>query len=321
MLVRQFVLQLNAGANVNPVIHTNQYDEGELWCFTLLSGTQVVQPEESAMIGLASDGKTYDVNGYVDELGRACITETTEITSSPGQGEYELQVGGHGTANFYVQVEARPTDGTVISDDEYAYFDEVVQQTSQNAQVAQESAQSVSGYVDFSTRTQKDEPDLTDIFAMQSATGEPLKIDYDKLAQAIIEKYSDSAIGDSVSGAISTIKSLLNTARNYATVSQTYVTEGGIRYFVIGNLLFLHVYDMRFSDATTSSVTNSYHQYSIATGFPVNDISTTFLLKSWTDTRTVRVALWQGVLYFHYSQSIEHTGTEQFYGFAFARIA
>lgn len=209
MLVRQFVLQLNAGANVNPVIHTNQYDDGELWCFTLLSGTQVVQPEESAMIGLASGGKTYDVNGYVDELWRACITETTEITSSPGQGEYELQVGGHGTANFYVQVEARPTDGAVISDDEMSFFDNAVRETAENANTAKDAAQSVSGYIDFSQRTQKDTPDLTDIFAMQSASGDPLKIDYNNLAKAIIEQYRGSSLGVSIKQAIDNLGSMV----------------------------------------------------------------------------------------------------------------
>ena len=178
MLVRQFVLQMNTGADVNPVIHANQYDEGELWCFTILNGTKVIQPDESTLIGLSSDGKTYAVNGYVDDLGRACITEIREITSSPGRGEYELTIGGHGTANFYVQVEERPIDGAVISDDEINYFQQLVNQTGENATNAANSANEAadavrmaSSFADFNERTEVFTLNDTDLFAIQPKDG------------------------------------------------------------------------------------------------------------------------------------------------------
>lgn len=207
MLVRQFTLKLNAGASVNPVIYTNQNDYGELWCFTLINGTEVITPSEGTLIGLSSGGQTYAVDGYVDELGRACITETTEITSTPGRGEYELSIGGHGTANFYVETEARPTDGIVVSEDEMDYFDSVVEQTGANAQAAQTAAEQVVAYTDFSTRTEKANPDLTDIIPMQTADGTAVKIDYDQLAEAIIERYSDSALGSTLLTAIESLNS------------------------------------------------------------------------------------------------------------------
>lgn len=195
MLVRQFTVKLNAGANVNPVIHVNQYDQDEKWCFTLVKNSEVYQPETTAIVGLSANGHVYEVGGYVDALGRAIIFETREITSAVGQGEYELTIddGTHGTANFYINVEERPTDGAVISDDEINYFQELVNQSGTNAASAAQSAEDidevvaqVSGYTDFTQRTEITAPGLTDLFATQTTSGTPNSIAYTNLLHDIV---------------------------------------------------------------------------------------------------------------------------------------
>lgn len=320
MLVRQFTLHINAGASVNPVIYTNQNDYGELWCFTLINGTEVITPTEGTLIGLASNGRTYAVDGYVDELGRACITETTEITSTPGRGEFELSIGGHGTANFYVQTEARPTDGIVVSEDEMSYFDSVVQQTGQNAQTAQTAAESVVQYTDFSTRTEKTTPTSTDIIPMQTAGGEAVKIDYASLAKAIIEQYNSTAIGSTVADAISALNNSISQTYTNATLNETYASGGIVRYWTAGKTLFVHVTGLILTSAVTESVAYTVDTNYIASGLPATRGQYAVVLNDWTDHGGLRMKLANGKIYFHYAH-LYGTGASQYSGYIIGVLA
>ena len=52
-ITRDFTIYLNAGISVPPVVHVNQYDQGEIWRFTLLEsdGSQYT-PSTGALIGV-----------------------------------------------------------------------------------------------------------------------------------------------------------------------------------------------------------------------------------------------------------------------------
>lgn len=320
MLVRQFTLKLNAGASVNPVIYTNQNDYGELWCFTLINGTEVITPSQGTLIGLSSDGQTYAVDGYVDELGRACITETTEITSTPGRGEYELSIGGHGTANFYVETEARPTDGIVVSEDEKNYFNQVIEQTGANAQAAQTAAEQVVAYTDFSTRTEKTTPDSTDIIPMQTADGTAVKIDYDKLAKAIIEQYTSTEIGSTVADAIQTLNNSISHTYTNASRNETYASGGIIRYWTVGKTLIVQVSGLVLTSAVTESVAYTVDTNYVASGLPATRGQYACVLNDWTDHGNLRMKLANGRIYFHYAH-LYGTGSSQYNGYILGVLA
>lgn len=127
-IIRDFTLYLNAGVTVPPVVHVNQYDQGEVWRFTLLEedGSQYT-PSSGALIGVKSDGHAIaGVTGTVLGDGRVSITETQQMTAASGKAVFELTIdgGSHGTANFIVQVEPKPTDSAILSDSDLSIIQE-----------------------------------------------------------------------------------------------------------------------------------------------------------------------------------------------------
>lgn len=109
---RYFDLYLNAGDSIAPTIHVNQYDNSEVWYFTIYDedGTIVV-PTDASICGVKSDGHII-LNSAVVSSNKVVVTETKQMTAAPGKATFELLLNGatHGTANFYVAVEPRPGD-------------------------------------------------------------------------------------------------------------------------------------------------------------------------------------------------------------------
>jgi len=119
-ITRNFTLYLNAGISVAPTVHVNQSDRGEQWIFTLLDDKgQKYTPSDGALIGVKADGHAIvGVTGTVGSDGNIYITETQQMTAAAGKAIFELTIDGmtHGTANFIVQVEKKPTDDAVLSE-------------------------------------------------------------------------------------------------------------------------------------------------------------------------------------------------------------
>ena len=133
-IVRNFNLYLNAGNGSAPYINVNQYDQGEQWVFTLYKedGTKYL-PSTGAIVGIKADNRGIINTGTVDAEGRVVINETQQMTASAGRAIYELSIDGltHGTANFIVAVERKPTDDAVMSDSDLSLIQEAVDAVSE----------------------------------------------------------------------------------------------------------------------------------------------------------------------------------------------
>lgn len=129
MITRTFKLCLNAGTGSAPYINVNQYDRGEVWQFELYNedGTRYT-PSTGAIIGLKADGHAIMNNGTVDSDGRVVITETEQMTAAAGRSVFELSIDSntHGTANFIVKAERKPTDDAEFSDSDLSLIQQAV---------------------------------------------------------------------------------------------------------------------------------------------------------------------------------------------------
>ena len=133
-ITRDFKLSLVAGRSIPLVINANQYDDGEIWRFTLLDENgQKYSPSTGSIIGLKSDGHIIANAGTVSSTGLVIIAETEQMTASPGKNFYELLIDDdtHGTANFIVFVEPRPGAGGTPSDSDLAVFQEAIDAAAQ----------------------------------------------------------------------------------------------------------------------------------------------------------------------------------------------
>lgn len=129
MITRQFDLFLNKGVAIAPTINVNQYDRNEQWVFTLYQENgSVYTPLNSAIAGVKSDKKGIINSASVNSNGQVIVVETEQMTAAAGTAIYELVIddGTHGTANFIVQVEPKPTDGAEISDSDYSYIQDSI---------------------------------------------------------------------------------------------------------------------------------------------------------------------------------------------------
>ena len=128
-ITRNFKLCLNAGTQNAPYINVNQYDEGEEWVFDLYTeGGQKFVPSTGAIIGIKSDGNAILNSGTVNASGQVVITETQQMTAASGLAVFELLIEGetHGTANFIVNVERRPSDDADLSDSDLSLIQEAI---------------------------------------------------------------------------------------------------------------------------------------------------------------------------------------------------
>ena len=128
-ITRYFTVYLNKGISVPPVINVNQYDSGETWIFTLLqdNGSQYT-PASGSIIGLKADGNAIANAATVNASGQIVVAETEQMTAAPGKAIFELSIdsGTHGTANFIVQVEKKPTDGAIFSESDLSLIQQAI---------------------------------------------------------------------------------------------------------------------------------------------------------------------------------------------------
>ena len=128
-ITRQFRIATNKGYSFAPVINVNQFDSGETWLFTIVLETgEVYTPSTGAIIGIKSDGNIISNTGTVNSAGQVVITETEQMTASAGKSVYELLIdgGNHGTANFIVDVEKRPTEGGTVSESDISLIEQAI---------------------------------------------------------------------------------------------------------------------------------------------------------------------------------------------------
>lgn len=143
---RYFKLYLNAGRSIPLVINANQYDSGETWYFTLYTDTgETYIPSSGAIIGIKSDGHVIDNAATVDSRGRVVVTETEQMTAAAGKAVFEISIddNSHGSANFIVLVEPKPSDGGILSDSDLSLIQDAIDSTSPAA-----IAQGVSDWMD-----------------------------------------------------------------------------------------------------------------------------------------------------------------------------
>ena len=129
MITKYFNLYLNAGVSVAPVIHANQYDSTEQWIFTLFQENgEIYIPPTGAIVGVKPDGHGIINSGTVNEDGQVVINETQQMTACVGTSVFELLVdhGNHGTANFKVEVEFKPSDNADMSDSDLSYIQDAL---------------------------------------------------------------------------------------------------------------------------------------------------------------------------------------------------
>lgn len=126
---RHFTIGLNAGYSIAPVIHVNQYDHNEVWYFTLMNENgEIYTPTTGGIVGVKSDGNAIVNSGTVDSNGRVVINETQQMTAAAGNAVFELILdsSAHGTANFVVQVEAKPGDNASLSDSDISLIEQAI---------------------------------------------------------------------------------------------------------------------------------------------------------------------------------------------------
>ena len=144
-ITREFNLFLNAGAASPLVINVNQYDQGEVWNFTLYSekGIQYT-PSTGAIVGIKSDNLGIINTGTVVD-GKVVINETEQMTAAPGKAIFELMIDDstHGTANFIVLVEPKPGNNADLSESDLSLIQQAIDSTNPEA-----IAQGVSDWMD-----------------------------------------------------------------------------------------------------------------------------------------------------------------------------
>ena len=128
-ITRDFKVYLNAGVTVAPVIHVNQYDQGEEWIFTLYTDRGIqYTPSSGAIVGIKSDGMGIINTAEVNEDGQVVVEETQQMTAAAGKAVYSLMIDEdtHYTANFIVMVEQSPLYTAIVSDSDLSLIQEAL---------------------------------------------------------------------------------------------------------------------------------------------------------------------------------------------------
>lgn len=264
---RYFKLYLNAGRSIPLVINANQYDSGETWYFTLYTDRgEVYLPSSGAIIGIKADGHIIDNAATVDSRGRVVVTETEQMTAAPGKSVFELSIDGntHGTANFMLLVEPKPSDGGVLSDSDLSLLQEAIDSTSPAA-----IAEGVSDWMD--EHLTPTTPVVDDTLTVQGAAADAKKTG-DEIAD--LKSALTNSMPMEVKQALNTIlqhvafkddgeyRDELTTFNTWATsvtllsISAVYTQSGTV--FDIDSLDSLRddlVVTASYSDGTTTTVT------------------------------------------------------------------
>lgn len=266
---RYFKLYLNAGRSIPLVINANQYDSGETWHFTLYTDRgEVYLPSSGAIIGIKADGHIIDNAATVDSRGRVVVTETEQMTAAAGKAVFEISIddNSHGSANFIVLVEPKPSDGGVLSDSDLSLIQEAIDNTSPAA-----IAQGVSDWMD--EHLTPTTPVVDDTLTVQGAAADAKKTG-DEIADL------KSAISQ-MSGLSEDVKvALLQIAQKVA-----YIDEDGQDYYD-------DLYDALYPPATLSSITCVYTQSgTVYDNASLDSLKTDLVVTAhWDDNTTSTVA-------------------------------
>lgn len=239
---RYFKLYLNAGRSIPLVINANQYDSGETWYFTLYTDRgEVYLPSSGAIIGIKADGHIIDNAATVDSRGRVVVTETEQMTAASGKSVFELSIDGntHGTANFMLLVEPKPSDGGVLSDSDLSLLQEAIDSTSPAA-----IAEGVSDWMD--EHLAPGEWVIDDTLTVQGAAA-----DAKKTGDEIADLKSAIEQGSSLTSAIKS--ALLQIAQKVA-----YIDEDGQTYYD-------DLYDALYPPIVITAITLNTNSLSFAT--------------------------------------------------------
>ena len=225
---RYFKLYLNAGRNVPQPINVNQYDQGEIWHFSLFTDNgEQYYPSAGAIIGIKSDGHVIDNAATVDSRGYVNVTETQQMTAAVGKAVFELSIDGntHGTANFLVIVEPKPSEGGILSDSDLSLLQKAIDSTSPEA-----IAEGVSDWMD--EHLAPGEWVIDDTLTVQGAAADAKKTG-DEISdlKSAIETLEEEIEGGTGSGLTNDIKQALLNAFNHVIwddddpTGQTYIDD------------------------------------------------------------------------------------------------
>lgn len=219
---RYYKLYLNAGRAIPLVINVNQYDSGETWYFRLFKETgEAYLPSSGAIIGIKADGHVIDNAATVDGFGYVVVTETEQMTAAPGKAVFELSIddNSHGTANFIVLVEPKPSEGGILSDSDLSLLQEAIDSTSPAA-----IAEGVSDWMD--EHLTPTTPVVDDTLTVQGAAA-----DAKKTGDEIADLKSAIAQGGSFSAEVKAALDQFTASVLQLAEKVAYIDENGQDYY------------------------------------------------------------------------------------------
>ena len=266
---RYFKLYLNAGRNVPQPINVNQYDSGETWYFSLFTDNGTAYfPSTGAIIGIKADGHVIDNAATVDNRGRVVVTETEQMTAAPGKAVFELSIddNSHGTANFIVLVEPKPSENGILSDSDLSLLQEAIDSTNPAA-----IAEGVSDWMD--EHLTPTTPVVDDTLTVQGAAADAKKTG-DEIAdlkssisgggltneakQALLACFENVAwIGDDGQDYYDALEAALYPLANLVSISAVYTQSGAVYTDdTLDDLKTDLVVTAHYDDSSTETVTN-----------------------------------------------------------------
>lgn len=294
MITRTFKLCLNAGTGSAPYINVNQYDKGETWLFELYTeqGERYL-PTTGAIVGIKSDGHGIANTGTVDSNGRVVINETQQMTASAGRAIFELSIDGltHGTANFIVAVERKPTDEAVMSDSDLSLIQEAID----SAEVIVE----VIGDGDPSEVIGEHVDDWLDAHPEATTTVEDGAITAPKINQSLWDKLlvSEEASGNPASfddGADDVPVSSLKVALEPVQLGSGDPSPSNIRPIVASNGKNLANFVDNKNVGISGAVENYAGRIATVDAIPIDAQKSYTVLFDNTDTKLCIYAVWNG---------------------------
>ena len=315
-ITRDFKVYLNAGVTVAPVIHVNQYDQGETWVFTLYTDRGIkYTPSSGAICGIKSDGMGIINTAEVNEDGQVVVEETQQMTAAAGKAIYSLMIDDdtHYTANFIVMVEQSPLYTAIVSDSDLSLIQEAL-----NSVTPAVIAEEVSDWLDDNI-TQPTTPVVDASLTVQGAaadakaTGDAITDLNDAIAIVDAGTVKDSikealmALADAVVYKNSTVGNTVKTDLYHAlydaeVISITAVFNAGNEFIYDTDSLdtlkqYLTVTAL-YDDNTTGTVSGYTLSGTLSVG--TSTITVTYMEKTTTFSVAVRAGVPSGYTHYDY---------------------